>query len=361
MREVIMFIALYFALYSASGFARAHSSPNADKSSEQIVKESKAQEKQDREQAKADERRRKEEDKRRKEILSRIQSQYDRFDDTSTLGIQEAVAEFSTSGFELDFGVQYVYKSAQLNPNGELFLVIKYGVFRTSNELSRFDLILLTDGQPLNVGGMEVINSYSLAPNTRTVLLRKPIAFSTLLQIANANSVQGRFGGVMEFHLTEKHLAILKELVSRLPLSAEASAPVSETPQPEISPSPAANQGKQPAAITPGGVNPLVGLWLISITNASNQTNTFTFEVEEDGGNNKCFMVDNGVREQLTDCTVSGDRFSFKLTDVPSNGQRYDTIFSGRLEGSNLIGNMVANSHSGISITLPLMGKRLTQ
>ncbi len=352
MREVILFVALSFAL-SAPGLARAQTpAPNADKSSKQVSKERKEQEKQDREQAKADERRRKEEDKRRKEILSRIQSQYDRFDDTSTLGIQEAVAEFSTSGFELDFGVQYIYKGAQLNPNGELFLVVKYGIFRTSNELSRNDLILLADDQRLDMGDMEVVNSYSLAPNTRTVLLRKPIAFSTLLQIANANSVQGRFGGVMDFRLTEKHLAILKELVSRLPLSAGLESRAAESDQPTT------NQGKQPSVPTTE-VSPLVGSWQMSTT-VNKQAITFTFEVGEEVGGYNCFLTDSGMREQLTNCTVSGNRFSFKLTDVPSNGQRYDTTFTGRLEGSVVVGNMVANSHSGVSITLPLTGKRIT-
>lgn len=201
--------------------------------------------------------------------------------------------------------------------------------------------------------GFEGLNKYEIINRLHRLALARKAVVSQLL--AKSPTAASKAAASPQPKVTKQAVTNDAQETGTQSVSAELESLAAQSNQPR------ANQGKQPAAPTMREDSPLVGSWLISITNANNQTNTFTFEVEEDGSSNKCFMVDNGTREQLTDCTVSGDRFSFKLTDVPSNGQRYDTTFSGRLEGSNLIGSMVANSHSGISITLPLTGTRRVQ
>jgi hypothetical protein len=204
-----------------------------------------------------------------------------------------------------------------------------------------------------------------------------------ILAIVRAYGFQGlnTYEVINRLHrLALSRKAAVQQLLARSPTALSKAA---ATPQPKATPQPApeasrgtqsvsaeleslaaqsnrptTNEVKQPTE-PPRKVSPLVGSWLLRLSNANGQSNSLTFQISQESSGEKCYVVEGGVKMQLTNCTVSPDGFSFLLKNIPIEGQRFDITFSGRLAGGSLNGNAVASSLTGISVTLPLTGTRI--
>jgi hypothetical protein len=310
---------------------------------------------------------------------SPVVGRYDRFNDRTSVSVETGLNAVLRLRASFSYGGDKLHSP----PNSVVFIFTQISSYRLGISGGDFirnrEVIILSDGQPVRKRG--VYNDGGVTENgwhEEDLAIEIPVR--AFLSIVNSQSVSAKVSG-FEIDFTRENFEALRDLASRMNPNAkvepteqdspsltqsslEAKAREAEAISSQLeslaarSNQPTANQVKQPTE-PPRKVSPLVGSWLLRLSNANGQSNSLGFQIEQEGEAEKCYVVDGGVKMQLTNCTVSPDGFSFLLKNVPIEGQRFDITFSGRLTGGSISGNAVANSPTGISVTLPMTGTRI--
>jgi len=154
----------------------------------------------------------------------------------------------------------------------------------------------------------------------------------------------------------------LQTMISAAPIIPE---PISESITPKSNPTPLPTPTPTPyltptpvQTLGPPLLNRLTGTWRLQASTPDNVTHTFIFKVEEENNVYRCFIMERGMKVQLTSCSISGNKFSFQIRNLGVDGQKMNLTFSGEVQGSNINGSIVANIQNGLSVTFPMTGTR---
>lgn len=159
--------------------------------------------------------------KRKFSHKAKITTEYDKFSDETTIGTDYMRRVYQGRDHYLALRAYFSYSGASTpsRPPRYVHLVL-------ASESSRWQyldppsLILLTDGERLNLGVMERADS-----ETRYIrgvgvsvfeYLDVAVPTATFLQIVNASQVEAQVGGDVEFTLKSEHLEALRDLASRM-------------------------------------------------------------------------------------------------------------------------------------------------
>lgn len=195
------------------------SPPGYTKGEKQWKEELKKSQKEQKEESKQDKKARKEEDKRKKESAPYpIETIYDKFKDTTTVGTAFRIVEYNlnqTLGLEVSFYSLYEFKGTQNNSSGQPRITIRYTLFNSLSPLANNNLIFLVDGTPIDLGEMEILKTERVS-NYITVDIGKYVSLEVLEKIANANIVEGRLGSGVEFQFKDKHIFTLRKFTEQI-------------------------------------------------------------------------------------------------------------------------------------------------
>ncbi len=193
--------------------------PGYTKSEKQSKEELKKRQKEQKEKSKQDKKARKEEDKRKKESAPYpIETTYDKFADTTTVGTGFRIVEFDLNQslrLEAYFYSFYKFKGIQNNSSGQSRILIKYTLFNTLSPLANNNLIFLVDGTPIDLGEMPILSTERVSTYI-IVYIGKNVSPEVLEKIANANIVEGRLGSGIEFQFKEKQISTLRKFTEQI-------------------------------------------------------------------------------------------------------------------------------------------------
>ncbi len=146
-----------------------------------------------------------------------ILSEYDRFQNLSTLYFLWRTVDIGRYGyFELFFGASYVYTGTQMTPGGKTVLLVQYNRYGSLSELPNHHLELIADGERMDLGEFPVTNKEAIAARSIRVTVANLIPFETLVKLGNAKLVEARIGGV-EFTLKDTIIVAMHDLTERVP------------------------------------------------------------------------------------------------------------------------------------------------
>jgi hypothetical protein len=197
----------------------------------QTSTESKQAEKERKEREKQEEKQRKEKEKQEAKIANQgakaearairdripISSEYDRFQNLSTLYFLWRTVDIGRYGyFELFFGGSYIYSGTQIVPGGRTVLMVQYNRYGSLSELPNHHLELLVDGERLDLGEFAVTNKEAIAAQSVRVTVASLVPFEIISRLGNARLVEGRFGGI-EFVLKDRIIVAFRDLADRVP------------------------------------------------------------------------------------------------------------------------------------------------
>jgi Ni/Co efflux regulator RcnB len=212
-RLIILILALQFL----SVFSYAQSAPQQTKEEKKKAEqERKAQETQAKEQQKQQQKQAKADAKAAKRSAPvEFQGGYDRFTNVTTTGFQVPTSEQDEvfAGRKIDIGVGASYKGTTVPQDSNdinIRLFIAYTI-RANSTARDHSLILLVDNEPMDFGQLSITTRETYGSSVRFThaVVVTEVSYATLLRLANARTIEGRFSGV-EFQLSPKFIPTMR-------------------------------------------------------------------------------------------------------------------------------------------------------
>lgn len=147
-----------------------------------------------------------------------IETTYDRFDDSTTIGTGFNIVKFDLNQSlrkEIYFYSFYQFKGRQNHLDGNSRIVIKYTLFGKLSPLADHNLVFLIDGIPLEIGEMEILET-KLDNGYITVFIGKQVSSMIFEKLANARIIEGRLSSGIEFKLESKQIFTLRNFAKQV-------------------------------------------------------------------------------------------------------------------------------------------------
>ena len=196
------------------------------------------------------------------------------------------------------------------------------------NEMTRHEFMLINYEH-----GASLQKKYSIPVDTSlsSPIMRRDVVLSVIWKAART-------------HIDRASSLMTGEALPPTPTNA---APVNQSPtSPEVA-----------ATVTP---NSIVGKWTLLIVAANNQSETWTFNVNQESGKLSGTIQSRSGLLQINDIHAQGNTFNFNASDV-INGQPVVVTVSGHTENNSMKGSIVITVQSGASVSLPFTGTRIKQ